>query len=246
VNNTISGNYAFLGGGAVYVNVFFTTITNSVLFGNAPDEILARQRGLATVSYSTVQGGYPGVGNLSSDPLFRDPLQGDFRLRCDSPCVEAGTSGPSAMLPPFDFEGRDLRTLGSIDMGSDEVGLQIDFDGPAKIGGPPVSFTVTAPLPSGLAFVLLSFGSGGQGGVEVPRSGGRALDLDLDPLFNLWLALPAGIRRVAPTGCSGATTLPFSLPSGLPVGLTVYFAGLWIDGAGDVLSVTETGSLVTE
>lgn len=34
---------------------------------------------------------YYGVGNIDADPRFVDPANGDFRLRPDSPCIDAGT-----------------------------------------------------------------------------------------------------------------------------------------------------------
>ena len=33
-----------------------------------------------------------GVGNLTGPPLFMDMTAGDFRLREDSPCIDAGTN----------------------------------------------------------------------------------------------------------------------------------------------------------
>ena len=36
---------------------------------------------------------FPGVGNISEDPLWRDPAARDYRLGPDSPCVETGAGG---------------------------------------------------------------------------------------------------------------------------------------------------------
>ena len=46
--------------------------------------------GSATAIYSTIGGGWDGDGNLDSDPLFKDPDNGDFTLSQDSPCRDAG------------------------------------------------------------------------------------------------------------------------------------------------------------
>jgi hypothetical protein len=43
-----------------------------------------------TVTYSNVEGGYPGLGNLSSDPKLCDPANGDYHLILGSPCIDAG------------------------------------------------------------------------------------------------------------------------------------------------------------
>ena len=44
----------------------------------------------ATVTYSTVQGGFTGTGNLNSDPLFVNPATGDFHLQTNSPAKNSG------------------------------------------------------------------------------------------------------------------------------------------------------------
>ncbi|UCC79563.1 MAG: right-handed parallel beta-helix repeat-containing protein [Candidatus Zixiibacteriota bacterium] len=49
------------------------------------------------MTYSDVQQGWPGIGNFEADPMFRDPVGGDFHLMStacgdpyDSPCIDAG------------------------------------------------------------------------------------------------------------------------------------------------------------
>ncbi|MHC4302181.1 MAG: right-handed parallel beta-helix repeat-containing protein [Planctomycetota bacterium] len=41
----------------------------------------------------------------AADPRFADPDNGDFRLRPDSPCIDAGTDAVSIQLPPMDLDG---------------------------------------------------------------------------------------------------------------------------------------------
>ena len=70
-------------------------VTNTVVWGNAIGMPLFD--GMVGVQYSNIQGGWPGTGNISQDPLFRDPFGDDFRLRAGSPCIDAGdnTAVPS-------------------------------------------------------------------------------------------------------------------------------------------------------
>ena len=63
----------------------------------------------------------PGVGNINELPLFVDAAGGDYRLRGNSPCIDAGTAAPTVGLPATDFEGAP-RLLGCRpDMGADEA-----------------------------------------------------------------------------------------------------------------------------
>ncbi len=99
-NCTISGNVSSFYGGAIVGNSF-TTVINSIIWGNtAPSD--PEIRNAINVSYSNIQGGYPGEGNINADPLFVDPENGDYHLTAGPPCIDAGTSDGA---PEFDFEG---------------------------------------------------------------------------------------------------------------------------------------------
>jgi hypothetical protein len=52
----------------------------------------------SSASFSDIQGGFPGPGNLDLDPLFVDAAGGDYRLRPGSPCIDAGH--PAGALDP--------------------------------------------------------------------------------------------------------------------------------------------------
>ena len=67
-------------------------MVNSILWGNLPREI----SGNPEVRYSLVQRGFPGEGNIRSDPRFCDATCGhfsDLALAADSPCIGAGEEG---------------------------------------------------------------------------------------------------------------------------------------------------------
>jgi parallel beta-helix repeat protein/predicted outer membrane repeat protein len=78
-NCTLSDNSASSGGGGIYnsENISNIILTNCILWGNTPDQI----KGSAIVSYSNVQGGFPGEGNIDVDPLFANPDNGDYHLK---------------------------------------------------------------------------------------------------------------------------------------------------------------------
>jgi hypothetical protein len=84
------------------------------------------------VSYSDVQGGpsQPGIvggsvswgpGNIDADPLFTNPLVGDYHLTPLSPCVDAGDPSYVALPGELDIDGQPRVHPPALDMGADEV-----------------------------------------------------------------------------------------------------------------------------
>ena len=66
-NVTFSGNTASYYGGGMYNDNSSASLTNAILWGKTPDQIRGDS---TTVTYSDVQGGYPGTGNINDDPLL--------------------------------------------------------------------------------------------------------------------------------------------------------------------------------
>jgi hypothetical protein len=93
-NCTFSGNSAVNGGG-MHNYDSSPMLTNCILWGDTPDEIYNYDvDSIPIVTYSDVEGGYPGTGNIDSDPLFMDAADGDLHLLSESPCIDAGDSTP--------------------------------------------------------------------------------------------------------------------------------------------------------
>ncbi|HDP35904.1 MAG TPA: DUF1565 domain-containing protein, partial [Candidatus Hydrogenedentes bacterium] len=89
-------------------------LTNCILWGNT-NAIQNTDNATAVVTYSDVQGGQDGQGNIEEDPLFRDIGQGDMYLLEDSPCINSGT-GTGA--PSDDIAGEARPQDGQHDMGA--------------------------------------------------------------------------------------------------------------------------------
>ncbi|MHC4112562.1 MAG: hypothetical protein ACYSUY_15935 [Planctomycetota bacterium] len=106
-NCTFSGNSASLGGGMENMFESNPTLINCILWGDEPNEIVDSLLSSTTVTYSDVQGGWPGIGNIDADPCFADANNGDCHLKSQagrwepnsqtwikdtvsSPCIDAG------------------------------------------------------------------------------------------------------------------------------------------------------------
>lgn len=109
-NSTFVDNYAPYGSG-LYTNTSDMVVRNSILWNLDSIEI----QGTPDVAYSLTWANYPGEGNLSEDPLFVDEESGDYALRYDSPCVDAGTK---AGAPTTDLVGAPRPRGAGVDMGA--------------------------------------------------------------------------------------------------------------------------------
>jgi fibronectin-binding autotransporter adhesin len=89
VNSTISDNTTGVAGGAIRQHVATTTIQNTIIWGNSVGQIEVVS-GTLTATYSDIQGGYAGTGNIDTDPLFVDVANGDYSLQGGSPCIDTG------------------------------------------------------------------------------------------------------------------------------------------------------------
>jgi len=116
INCTIVGNDADLHGGAVYCAASYPLFYNCIFWDNSPDD-LKTGTGQPSVRYSCVNGGYPGIGNISGDPLFSDIAGTDFHLTQYSPCIDAGTDRTPL---DKDYDGLPRNQGGCVDMGAFE------------------------------------------------------------------------------------------------------------------------------
>jgi hypothetical protein len=130
-NCLLVGNTADNGGGSVLSTLYnctmvdntgdagssyYCTLYNCITTGNGNgDGTSVRLYSLGTDYVGD------GVGNLDADPLFVDATHGDYRLRHDSPCLNAGTNG-AWTVGAVDLDGQ-LRVYpagGRADMGAYE------------------------------------------------------------------------------------------------------------------------------
>jgi hypothetical protein len=117
--------------GLIYSNNSSPVITGSILWGKSANGMIVNNGGTATVSYSIVEGGFAGTGNINSDPLFVNAADPDgtdnifataddgLMINRSSPAVDADKSGTA---PPFDLLWTPRPTGLGVDLGVYEVG----------------------------------------------------------------------------------------------------------------------------
>ena len=105
-NCTFSGNTAAESGGGMHNSNSNPTVTNCVLWANSPNEL--NDSGTPTITYTDVQGGWRGTGNIDADPQFSVPPSGDLRLSPGSPCIDAANSNavPAGIVIDLDGNAR--------------------------------------------------------------------------------------------------------------------------------------------
>jgi len=89
-NNTIVNNTSTLSNGTGGISVWSSTqvnIKNNILWDNLPALQIRVTSATANVRYNDVQGGYIGVGNINSNPMFDIE---SYILDEMSPCVDKG------------------------------------------------------------------------------------------------------------------------------------------------------------
>jgi hypothetical protein len=104
LNSTLADNHPS-GAQAVILFSGALTMTNSIMWNNAlsfqSDPVC---NDCFSVTYSDVEGGWSGTGNIDEDPLFVG--NGDYQLQPKSPCIDKGTP-TGAPLNDIDGNPRD-------------------------------------------------------------------------------------------------------------------------------------------
>jgi predicted outer membrane repeat protein len=147
-NCTVIENVAEVRGGGIYcVYGGSPAINNSIFWANLPHEIYVSTGAPSSlvVTYSNVQDGWAGEGNIDFDPCFADVgywdpnenpadpnddfwIDGDYHLLPDSTCIDAGDPNYIAEPNETDLDGKPRVISGRIDMGAYEYMPSIAAD----------------------------------------------------------------------------------------------------------------------
>jgi hypothetical protein len=98
INNTVYHNIAEMGGGIYTMLTSYPIITNTVFWADiamsGDNEISGDDASWPSITYCDIQDiEWPGEGNISCDPDFCNPENGDFHLNFGSCCLGAGQDG---------------------------------------------------------------------------------------------------------------------------------------------------------
>jgi hypothetical protein len=120
--STITGNTSPSGGGYFGYYPVGTVLRSDIFWDNTGGEIVTTGETVRIVEYSCIQGGYPGTGIVTNNPLlFSD---GIHLQSTNSPCYNAGSTN----APTEDWDGDARPWGGAVDIGADEY-ADTDNDG---------------------------------------------------------------------------------------------------------------------
>jgi hypothetical protein len=215
-------------------------IANSILY-NGGHEISSNNTPAVTITYSDVQGGATGTGNINVAPLFVAPggrsiegewIDGDYHLQATSMCIDAGDD---SQLPA---DVADLNGNGDV---SEQ--LPVDLDGATRIQGTHVdmgAYEQLAKKPGPIPTVDLTF-----------LFGGKQTVLTVDPVYpdtftgSIKVQLTSDLKLqlivdVTATSPAGGTWTGWTVPDTIsPPGGTVV---LWVKGEGLNLAALPSSS----
>jgi hypothetical protein len=206
-------------------------VANSILF-NGGSEIWTNFAGLADVTYSDVQGGWSGTGNISTDPQFIHPgswatdgtwVDGDYRLQGTSPAIDVGSN---AALPVNSF---DLKADGNV-----TEALPLDLAGAARVQGAQVDMGAYEQLAQKPASGVTLIASVGDGFVTLARDPNAPLSSNTFYGTSDVNVAAMGFRgkltvQVAATSAAGGTWTGGVNPD--TVGPGAATVSLWVRGA---------------
>ena len=154
---TITNNFASSGGGGLFCSTSSSpTFSSCILWGNTPQEINP-VHGDVAITFSDIQGGWTGEGNIDSDPIFCSVTCGeveDLRLAAESPCLGTG------------FQGADMGAWG---LGCEEP-VEL-FPGILNVPGDFGSIAEALAAACDLDTVLVAPGTYVESNLEIPEFG---------------------------------------------------------------------------
>ena len=136
----VSNNNTLVSNSGGYANLFSDGIVYNDIIINYPsgwgNPIYLDTNSTIQISYSNIEGGYEGEGNINTNPLFSDAENIDFSLQEDSPCIDAGIAdlggdgiddiidyyGTAPDMGAYEYEPENYYDLGDVN-GDGEINI---------------------------------------------------------------------------------------------------------------------------
>jgi hypothetical protein len=142
INNTLTENFADSLGGGMFVELWAENmrenqydtviIMNNIVWGDQSGDgkEIFHVRGDMVVSYSDIEGGWDGEGNIDEDPVFVGSGDYPFQINDNSLCIDAGNPDATGLnLPESDLAGEVRIENGRVDMGAYEWNMFVGVEG---------------------------------------------------------------------------------------------------------------------
>jgi parallel beta-helix repeat protein len=133
--NTVRDNTATTSGGLL-IQLNSYTMTSLIVRGNSPFQISGFP---PTITYSDIEGGWPGTGNIDANPLFATGAQAYSDISWGSPCIDTGNPSPLYADPDYTV--------------SDMGGCYFDQSKPVRMLATPMDAPIVVPAAGG-SFIL--------------------------------------------------------------------------------------------
>ncbi len=232
VNCTFAENTA-ADGGAIFVINQTPTGKNLIAWGNSGTGPIYVFAGGFTCTYSDIEGGFAGVGNINTDPDFVAGPGGDYYLSqiaagqaVNSSCVDTGDPTSSMIIGTTRTDG--VQDGGIVDMG---------YHYEVTAAPPAIDITM---LPYDPPILIPSSGGSFSFNIEVANNGTNP------ETFDIWTmaTLPNGSQYgpiinvpgfTAPEGWSGNRDRTQAVPASAPAGMYTYdgYVGVYPDDIWD-------------
>jgi PKD repeat protein len=150
----INNSSGFLNGGADA-----STLNNCIVYYNNGGNY-----GNSTLNYCCTTPDPGGIGNITNDPAFVDPSNGDFHLQSNSPCINVGNN--AYVNEATDLDGNPRIVGGRVDIGAYEFHTtgpltpSIQFDYTNVSAGYAVNFRLSIPSGQFATGCVWDFGDG--------------------------------------------------------------------------------------
>ncbi len=151
-NCTIADNLGGEEGGGLTLVDSNVTLTNSIVWGNAPCQIACVGTSEPIVTYSNVQGNWPDVGNVDAEPLFA--LSG-LGLDPDDPETGVMSDDPHVFGSPGDYHLMSRAGRWDVEY---QIWVEDNVTSPCIDAGNPAAALGVEPLPHGSRINMGAYG----------------------------------------------------------------------------------------